>query len=112
MFKNLFAIPHSFLRFMVVRALLFFTLFFGLGLFTLLMAFFVMFLQWHWRPELILAVCLSPWFIAIIILAIATYRCSADLQYKKKNWFSLEGLDTSGLFFQVASVVSMLTRKK
>lgn len=97
---------------MVLRALLMLVLFTGLGVFTLLMAFFVMYLQWHWRPELILTVCLAPWLFVAVILAILTWVSLAKLKAKKRNWISFEGIDKESLIFQAISFGMMLVRRR
>lgn len=100
------------MRFMVLRALLMLVLFTGLGVFTLLMAFFVMFLQWHWQPGLILAVCLSPWLVLAVVLAILTCMSLARLKAKKRNWISFENIDRESLLFQAISFGMMLVRRR
>lgn len=110
MFKNLFLLPKSFLRYMVVRILLFFALFSALGLSTLFLAFF-MYSEWHWAPGCVVAACLGPWLLAVVILAIVAMCCASDVKYKKKNWISFDGINKKGLFFQALTIIDLMRKR-
>lgn len=110
MFKNLITLPHAYLRFVLIRALLLFTVFTGLALATIFVGFFFLYLKLQWGPWHILAVCMGPWLLAVIILAIMT-KCAANtVAYKKRNPITL---DKNSLLYQVASFAMIfLSRKK
>ncbi len=110
MLHKLLALPKTYIEFAVVRALLFFALFMGLGLFTLFMA-AIMYLEWHWHMACILAVCLGPWLLAIIVLTILSIIYRVRFKRKKAALFCF---NQNSLFFQVFSLALdyMLSRKR
>lgn len=111
MFKNLMALPKSFLHFILMRALFILSVFSGLVLLTIFIA-TLMLLNWHWVWWLIFVVCLSPWLVMILVFGILTLRSVHDLRYKKQNWISLRDIDSAGLLFQIISLVGLFKRRK
>ncbi len=110
MFKNLFLLPKSFFRFMIARILFYFAFFSGLCLLTMFVAFF-MYFEWHWSLWSVVAACLGPWALLIIILGIIALCCASDLKYKSKNWISFDGIDKQGMLFQALTIIDLLRKK-
>ncbi len=109
MINNLLALRQAFLRFLGVRALLCMIILSSLVVLTLLAAVFLMLITWHWHPVTIFWVCLVPWILAVIIIAIITqyYAC----QVKKRKRALLQFAKNS-LISEIAGLALNLFLKK
>lgn len=84
MLNKLFEVAKSYIRFTILRTLFLFALFIGLGLFTVLMA-VMMYLDWQWKLGVIFAVCLGPWGLLTLILALLTILFAVRYRRKKRK---------------------------
>lgn len=99
MLPQIFIPLKRYLQFAFLRAMLFFALFLGLNLFTLAMA-MLMLLEWHWSPCLIIELCLAPWLLIILVLAVLTIFSWKRFQRSKATLLGFnQGKLLSRLFY-------------
>ncbi len=109
MLNNLFQSLKSYIRFAVLRSLLFFAFFISLNLLTLFMA-AIMYIDWHWKLGVIMAACLSPWALAVLVLVILTLVYAAKFRKTKQTLCQCSGRGLGSIVFSI--VLGYVMRKR